>query len=90
MTHNLGNTSLRRKRRAADPMRSYDALPVPLRRWLADARLPWSPTSARRVWTHARERGLGPEEALSVLTKAEERTLARDRFAISNQLTPNT
>ena len=90
MTHNLGNTSLRRKRRASDPMRSYDALPVPLRRWLADARLPWSPTSARRVWTRARARGLGPEEALTALAKAEERTLARDRFAISNQLTPNT
>lgn len=90
MTRNLGATSLRRKNRSADPMRSYDALPVPLRRWLADARLPWSPTSARRVWTRARERGLGPEEALAALSKAEERTLARDRFAISKQLTPNT
>lgn len=90
MSRNLGATSLRRKSRSADPMRSYDALPVPLRRWLADAHLPWSPASARRVWTRARARGLGPEDALAVLTKAEERTLARDRYAISNQLTPKT
>jgi len=88
MTRNLGATSLRRKNRSADPMHSYDALPVPLRRWLADARLPWSPASARRVWTRACARGLGPEEALNALAKAEERTLARDRFAITNQLTP--
>lgn len=90
MTRNLGATSLRRKNRAADPMRSYDALPVPLRRWLAQANLPWSPASARRVWTRARAKGLDPEDALVALTKAEERTLARDRFAISKQLTPKT
>ena len=34
-------TSLR-ARRHTDPMRDYDALPPPLRRWLAEARLPWS------------------------------------------------
>ena len=90
MTGNLGATSLRRKSRSADPMRRYDALPGPLRRWLAQANLPWSPASAQRVWARARAKGLGPEDALAALTRAEERTLARDRFAISNQLTPNT
>jgi hypothetical protein len=83
MTRNLGETSLRRKRRSGDPMRSYDALPEPLRHWLSQAALPWSVASARRVWTQARSRGLGPEDALSVLAQAEARTLARDRHAMS-------
>ncbi|MGC3940856.1 DUF6525 family protein [Roseobacter sp. EG26] len=86
MTRNLGSTSLRRKRRSADPMRSYDELPAPLRHWLAQAALPWSPISARRVWSRACAKGLSPEEALSVLSQAEARTLARDRFANTNHL----
>ncbi len=79
MTRNLGATSLRRKRRFSDPMRSYDALPAPLRLWLAQAALPWSPASARRIWNRARAQGLGPTDALRVLSRAEEKTLARDR-----------
>lgn len=86
MTRNLGSTSHNRKRRAADPMRSYDALPAPLRHWLAHATLPWSPTSARRVWNRACAKGLSPEDALSVLSQAEARTLARDRHSIHNNL----
>ena len=89
MTRNLGSTSLRRKRRNADPMRSYDALPAPLRNWLAQAALPWSPTSARRVWNRACAKGLSPDDALSVLSQAEARTLARDRFSIPNNLKTN-
>ncbi|MEJ8561130.1 DUF6525 family protein [Yoonia sp. GPGPB17] len=90
MTRNLGATSLRRKRRSADPMRSYDALPLPLRRWLAQASLPWSPNSARRLWNRACAKGLSPDEALLVLSKAEARTLARDRHAVCNQWPPKT
>ncbi len=90
MIRNLGSTSLRRKRRSADPMRSYDALPVPLRRWLAEASLPWSPASAHRVWCRACKRGLSPEDTLVVLSQAEARTLARDRFAISNHFSKTT
>ncbi|MEC9104487.1 MAG: DUF6525 family protein, partial [Pseudomonadota bacterium] len=36
-------TTLRRRRRPADPMQAYDALPRPLRAWMAQAALPWSP-----------------------------------------------
>ncbi|MCV3273879.1 DUF6525 family protein [Roseobacter sinensis] len=89
MTRNLGSTSLNRKRRAADPMRSYDALPAPLRNWLSQATLPWSPTSARRLWKRACAKGLSPEEALAVLSQAEARTLARDGFSIPNNLSTN-
>ncbi|MFG5382646.1 DUF6525 family protein [Yoonia sp. R2-816] len=90
MTRNLGSTSLKCKRRSADPMRSYDALPASLRHWLAQATLPWSPTSARRVWNRACAKGLSPEDAISALSQAEARTLARDRFSIINHLPTNT
>ena len=90
MNRNLGTTSLRRKRRSDDPMRSYDALPAPLRNWLSQAALPWSPASARRLWRRARAKGLGPQDAMDVLVRAEARTLARDRHSISQNLTSDT
>ncbi|WP_432816965.1 DUF6525 family protein [Sulfitobacter sp. JB4-11] len=90
MTRNLGATSLHRKRRAADPMGSYDALPAPLRNWLAQATLPWSPSSARRVWNRACATGRSTEDTLSLLSQAEARTLARDRCSISNQMPTKT
>lgn len=90
MTRNLGSTSLRRKRRARDPMRSYDALPAPLRNWLAQATLPWSPVSAQRLWNRACAQGLDTEAALSHMSQAEARTLARDRFSNVNAASPNT
>ncbi|MEM6635599.1 MAG: DUF6525 family protein [Pseudomonadota bacterium] len=76
---NLGQTSLRRKRRASDPMAAFDALPAPIRRWMSQAALPWSPASVRRIWSKSRAKGLSPEEALVCLSEAEARTLARDR-----------
>ncbi|MEM6385617.1 MAG: DUF6525 family protein [Pseudomonadota bacterium] len=79
MTRNLGQTSLRRKRRSVDPMAAYDGLPSPLRRWLSQAALPWSPTSVRRIWTKSQAKGLTPEETLESLSQAEARTLARDK-----------
>lgn len=81
MRGNLGATSLRRRVRGGDPMRAYDALPPDLRAWLAEAALPWSPQSCARVWEKARRKGLPPKEALAALTRAEARTLARDRQA---------
>lgn len=90
MTGNLGATTLRRKRRAGDSMRSYDALPEPLRHWLSQAALPWSPASARRLWARSRSKGLGPQDALDLLARAEARMLARDRFTISSHLTPDS
>ncbi|MDX8354917.1 DUF6525 family protein [Cognatiyoonia sp. IB215182] len=82
MSRNLGATSLRRKRRAADPMRCYDALPAPLRLWLSQAALPWSPISAKRLWNRARANGLSTQDALLALSQAEQKTLARDRYAL--------
>jgi hypothetical protein len=79
MSRNLGQSSLRRKRRSRDPMVAFDGLPAPLRQWLSEAALPWSPTSARRIWSKSLNQGLSPEETLASLSQAEERTLARDR-----------
>ncbi|MEY8839776.1 DUF6525 family protein, partial [Cribrihabitans sp. XS_ASV171] len=45
---NRGATRLKTRRRDEDPMRAYDALPQPLRQWMAGAALPWSPASCRR------------------------------------------
>lgn len=83
---NLGKTSLRARRRNSDPMRAYDELPHPLRHWLAQAALPWSPTSAKRLWHRARAQGGSVDAALHSLTQAETQTLARDRYATPPQI----
>lgn len=86
MTGNLGQCSLRRKRRASDPMKAYDKLPAPVRHWVAHAALPWSPTSVRRIWSKSLAKGLSTEEALLSLSQAEARTLARDRQSTASKL----
>lgn len=78
---NLGQTRLRARQRRGDPMQAYDALPGPLRHWLAQAALPWSPTSAKRIWNRAQAQGLSVDVALQSLAQAEIRTLARDAQA---------
>jgi hypothetical protein len=62
-------------------MRTYDDLPQPLRQWLADAALPWSPKSCKRVWDKARRKGLSTEDAITMLGTAEQKALARDKFS---------
>ena len=79
MTRNLGACSLRRKRRSVDPLQIYDTLPAPLRRWLSEAALPWSPASAKKIWARALANGMTQDEALAYLAQAEARMLARDR-----------
>jgi hypothetical protein len=82
MTGNLGTTALKRHRRAADPMMTYDTLPQPLRSWLAEAALPWSPKSCKRIWEKARSNGLSIDDAIVALTEAERKTLSRDKHCI--------
>ncbi|MFW8594284.1 DUF6525 family protein [Cribrihabitans neustonicus] len=71
------NSRLKRRRREGSPMQAYDALPPPLRRWLASACLPWSPASALRLWTRAGG-SRDPEAAAARLDAAEAAMLARD------------
>ncbi len=75
---NLGATSLRRRRRRDDPMREFDALPPPLRQWLSEAALPWSPRSCRRIWQRARSEGEPVAQVLAKLDRAEADCLCRD------------
>ncbi|APZ53420.1 DUF6525 family protein [Salipiger abyssi] len=75
---NCGATRLRRRHRPGDPMRRFDALPAPLRRWLAEAARPWSPASSLAIWRKVRARGGTVEEALARLDRAERALLARD------------
>lgn len=86
MSRNLGQSSLRRKRRAGDPMETFDGLPAPVRQWVAQAALPWSPASVRRIWVKSLADGLSDDEALLSLAQAEARTLARDRHSTVSKL----
>ncbi len=86
MNRNIGETNLRVRRSSLDPMRSYDALPKQLRQWLAQAALPWSPASARKIWNRAQSQGCSLDDTLVLLGRAERITLARDqRRALRNQ-----
>ncbi|WP_353348605.1 DUF6525 family protein [Aquicoccus sp. SU-CL01552] len=75
---NRGATRLRLRRRTSDPMRDYDALPAPLRRWVAQAARPWSPRSCLAIWRRTLSRGGDPDEAIHRLERAEAAMLARD------------
>lgn len=71
------NSRLKRRRRAGNPMQTYDALPPPLRRWLAGACLPWSPASALRLWIKA-DGSRNPAAAAARMDAAEQAMLKRD------------
>lgn len=72
-------TTLRRRRSRQPPMRAFDGCPPALRRWLADALLPWSVESARRRYDAALRKTQGDvAAALNVLTALEARLVAQD------------
>ncbi|MGX0977592.1 hypothetical protein ACSSVY_003325 [Roseovarius sp. MBR-51] len=81
MASNLRSPAARR--RLAVGLTEYDHLPRPLRRWLAQAALPWSARSVRLVWTRALHAAGGCEAAaLARLDRIEARTLAREAAAV--------
>ncbi|MFQ6549638.1 DUF6525 family protein [Aestuariibius sp. 2305UL40-4] len=82
MPGNRGQTSLKLKRRAEDPMREFDRLPAELRIWLASAMLPWRPRSVRRTFDRAMARVGNTANALKELDRIEERLVAKDAAAI--------
>lgn len=62
-----------------NPMARYDRLPPELRRWLAQAALPWSPTASLRLWQRCLQKANGDRRAAEQrLYLAERKTLARD------------
>ena len=60
-------------------MYEFDRLPKPLRGWLIDAILPWSPVSVRRVWLKSIKEGLSNQEVLKSLRRAEVKALKREK-----------
>lgn len=76
MTRNL--TSPHARWRRADPMAAHDRLPAPLRAWAAQAALPWSAPSLRRLWDRALAETGCPQAALARLAAAERAALARE------------
>lgn len=60
------------------PMSAHDALPAPLRRWLAEAALPWSIQSAKRAWANALRKHHCEAAALAYLSHVEAATLRRE------------
>lgn len=78
-TNLASSLSRRRKPRPArDPMAEFDRLPPDLRRWLAQAALPWSPRSALRAWQRALAQSRAPQDALARLDALQAARLARD------------
>jgi hypothetical protein len=78
MPTNRGTTSLKRKRRPANPMRDFDHLPPELRIWLSNAALPWRPRSVRRAFDRALARTRDRQQALEQLDALENRLIAKD------------
>lgn len=74
---NLGHVRLNLRRRNTDPMADFDALPPPLRHWVAHADLPWSPASCLRLWRKHRARGLCSDQVLRELARLQSEKLAR-------------
>lgn len=76
MMRNL--TSPRARWRSGNAMAAHDGLPAAVRVWAAQAALPWSATSLRKLWSRAlRETGC-PDAALARLSAAERATLRRE------------
>lgn len=60
-------------------MAEFDRLPPAARRWLAQAVLPWSARSVRRLWGRAlRDAGGDEAAALARLDRAEAARLMRE------------
>ncbi len=78
MPRNLGQTKLRKRRRAEDPMREFDRLPPVLRTWLSQAVLPWRPRSVLRAYEKALVQTGDQDRALEELGRLEALQLARE------------
>ncbi|MEL6574899.1 MAG: DUF6525 family protein [Pseudomonadota bacterium] len=78
MHGNRGSTTLRKRRRAEDPMREFDRLPAPLRSWLAGAMLPWRPRSVRQAFDRAMAQTADEARALELLDRLQDRLVAQD------------
>ncbi|MCV6595249.1 MAG: DUF6525 family protein [Silicimonas sp.] len=88
MANNRGATTLKRKRRAANPMREYDALPKELRVWMAGAVLPWRAGSVQAAYGRALARTGDADLALAELDRVQAALVAKDAGRIWGQTHP--
>jgi len=78
MPSNRGTTTLRSRRRAGNPMREYDRLPRELRRWVAEAIMPWRAGSVEVAYKKALKRTGRPDLALRELDRIQRSMVAKD------------
>ena len=81
---NLGQTKLRKRRRASDPMTEFDRMPKLLREWLNGAALPWAPKSVYRAYNRALRQTGDPDLALRQLEKLQQQKLSIDQNFYGN------
>ena len=79
MKRNLGETKLRKKHRASNPMSEFDRMPKTLRDWLNTAALPWRPVSVHRAYQKALMKTGDQQSALEYLNFLQRERLLRDR-----------
>ncbi|MEL6583541.1 MAG: DUF6525 family protein [Pseudomonadota bacterium] len=82
MSHNRGNTSLKRSRRAGHPMAEYDRLPRHLRAWLSEAILPWRARSVRVAYDKAFAKTGSAKGALRELDRLQSTLVSKDVRAV--------
>ena len=78
MPGNRGVTTLKCKRRRANPMQEFDRLPAELRAWMSQAVLPWRAGSVRRAFDQALARTGDTRRALQELDALQARLVAKD------------
>ena len=76
---NLGETRLRKHRRASDPMKEFDRMPKLLREWLNEALFPWAPKSAYRAYKKALKKNGDTKVALQHLDNLQQKRLSADQ-----------
>ena len=76
---NRGQTTLKIKNRPSSPMSEFDGLPPELRRWLANAILPWSARSVKKAYRKAKSDLGNTASALNKLNQIEAKLIAKDR-----------
>ena len=88
MPRNLGATSLKRKRRAGNPMSDYDRLPSALRNWMAEAVLPWRARSVQVAYEKALARKGNEDMALKELDRLQDALIAKDALRVWGRAHP--
>ena len=82
MPNNKGRTTLKRKKRAGNPMTEYDQLPPILRQWVADGMLPWRAKSVQNAYHKALLRTGDESEAIKELNALQMTLVAKDAARI--------